>query len=46
MTLLGAAGARAGRSPFLNRPSLEQLCCECYSVAKKESHRLLPQTLG
>jgi hypothetical protein len=26
----------------LDRPQLEQLCCECYAVVKKESDRLLP----
>ena len=27
---------------LLDRPKLEQLCCECYAVVKKESDRLLP----
>jgi hypothetical protein len=25
-----------------DRPGLEQLCCECYAVVKKETDRLLP----
>lgn len=25
-----------------DRPKLEQLCCECYAVVKKETDRLLP----
>jgi len=24
----------------LDRPKLEQLCCECYSVVKRESDRI------
>ena len=35
-----------GHISVLNRPKLEQLCCECYAVVKKESDRLLPGTLG
>lgn len=31
-----------GRITVLNRPELEQLCCECYAVVKKETDRLLP----
>jgi CRP-like cAMP-binding protein len=27
----------------LDRPKLEQLCCECYAVVRKETDRLLPQ---
>lgn len=26
---------------MLDRPNLEELCCECYAVVKKESDRLL-----
>jgi len=25
----------------LDRPRLEELCCECYAVVKKETDRLL-----
>ena len=31
-----------GRITVLNRPLLEQLCCECYAVVKRETDRLLP----
>jgi CRP-like cAMP-binding protein len=31
-----------GQITVLDRPKLEQLCCECYGVVKKESDRLLP----
>ena len=34
-----------GRITVLDRPRLEQLCCECYAVVKKETDRLLPQPL-
>ena len=31
-----------GQITVLDRPKLEQLCCECYAVVKKETDRLLP----
>ena len=31
-----------GHITVLNRPKLEELCCECYAVVKKETDRLLP----
>jgi len=31
-----------GHITVLNRPKLEQLCCECYAVVKAETDRLLP----
>jgi hypothetical protein len=31
-----------GRITVLDRPKLETLCCECYSVVRKETDRLLP----
>ena len=31
-----------GRITVLDRPLLEQLCCECYAVVKRETDRLLP----
>jgi hypothetical protein len=31
-----------GQITVLDRPRLEQLCCECYAVVKKEGDRLLP----
>jgi CRP-like cAMP-binding protein len=35
-----------GRITVLDRPGLEQRCCECYSVVKREYDRLLPPTLA
>jgi CRP-like cAMP-binding protein len=35
-----------GRITILDRPKLEQLCCECYAVVKKETDRLLPPVAG
>ena len=40
---LGVIRYTRGRITVLNRPKLEQLCCECYAVVKKESDRLLPR---
>jgi CRP-like cAMP-binding protein len=34
-----------GRITVLDRPKLEQLCCECYAVVKKETDRLLPRAV-
>jgi CRP-like cAMP-binding protein len=31
-----------GRITVLDRPRLEERCCECYAVVKKETDRLLP----
>ncbi len=31
-----------GHITVLDRPKLEELCCECYAVVKKETDRLLP----
>jgi CRP-like cAMP-binding protein len=39
---LGVIRYARGRITVLDRPMLEQLCCECYAVVKKESDRLLP----
>jgi hypothetical protein len=41
---LGVIRYSRGRITVLNRPRLEQLCCECYAVVKKETDRLLPDT--
>jgi hypothetical protein len=30
-----------GTITVLDRPQLEQLCCECYGVVKRETDRLL-----
>lgn len=38
---LGVIEYSRGQITVLDRPHLEQLCCECYSVVKKESDRLL-----
>jgi CRP-like cAMP-binding protein len=32
-----------GRITVLDRPKLEERCCECYAVVKKETDRLLPR---
>jgi hypothetical protein len=42
----GALSYTRGHITVLNRPLLEELCCECYSVVKKESERLLPYRIG
>src|SRR3984957_12969658 len=39
---LGVIRYARGRITVLDRPMLEQLCCECYAVVRKESDRLLP----
>jgi hypothetical protein len=39
---LGVIRYARGHITVLDRPKLEQLCCECFSVVKKESDRLLP----
>jgi CRP-like cAMP-binding protein len=41
---LGVIRYARGRITVLDRPRLEQLCCECYAVVKKETDRLLPDT--
>jgi CRP-like cAMP-binding protein len=35
-----------GRITVLDRARLEQLCCECYAVVKRETDRLLPDPAG
>ena len=39
---LGVIEYSRGQITILDRPKLEQLCCECYAVVKRESDRLLP----
>jgi CRP-like cAMP-binding protein len=39
---LGIIRYARGQITVLDRAQLEQLCCECYSVVKKETNRLLP----
>ena len=38
---LGVIAYKRGHIEVLDRPKLEELCCECYAVVKKESDRLL-----
>ena len=38
---LGVIKYQRGHITVLDRHKLEQLCCECYAVVKKESDRLL-----
>ena len=40
---LGVIRYSRGQITVLDRPKLEQLCCECYTVVKKETDRLLPR---
>jgi Mn-dependent DtxR family transcriptional regulator len=35
-----------GHITVLDRPGLEARACECYEVVKRESDRLLPETLA
>jgi CRP-like cAMP-binding protein len=42
---LGVINYVRGHITVLDRPRLEQLCCECYAVVKKEDDRLLPRPL-
>ena len=37
---LGAIQYSRGQITVLDRPQLEQLCCECYSVVKRETDRI------
>jgi CRP-like cAMP-binding protein len=42
---LGVISNARGHITVLDRPKLEELCCECYAVVKKETDRLLPRPL-
>jgi CRP-like cAMP-binding protein len=42
---LGAIRYARGKITVLDRPKLEKLCCECYSVVKKECDRLMPKPM-
>jgi len=42
---LGVIRYSRGKITVLDRSRLEQLCCECYAVVKKETDRLLPHTI-
>ena len=39
---LGVIEYHRGQITVLNRSTLEELCCECYAVVRKETDRLLP----
>jgi CRP-like cAMP-binding protein len=39
---LGVIRYARGKITVLDRPKLEQLCCECYGVVKRETDRLRP----
>jgi CRP-like cAMP-binding protein len=39
---VGAIRYARGQITVLDRPKLEELCCECYAVVKRETDRLLP----
>jgi CRP-like cAMP-binding protein len=41
----GAIEYKRGVITVLDRPKLERLCCECYSVVKQETDRLSPTRL-
>jgi CRP-like cAMP-binding protein len=43
---LGVIDYSRGKITVRDRPKLEQLCCECYAVVKKETDRLLPDPPG
>ena len=43
---LGVIRYARGQVTVLDRPKLEQLCCECYAVVKKETDRLLSGARG
>jgi CRP-like cAMP-binding protein len=42
---LGVIEYSRGKITVLNRSRLEELCCECYDVVKRETDRLLPNRL-
>jgi len=43
---LGVINYNRGHITVLDWPRLEELCCECYAVVKKETDRLLPHPVG
>ena len=43
---LGVIEYSRGQITVLDRPKLEELCCECYAVVKKETDRLLAPPRG
>ncbi len=42
----GVIRSNRGQITVLDRPALEQRCCECYAVVKKETDRLLPTPMS
>jgi CRP-like cAMP-binding protein len=42
LEILGVIRYTRGKITVLDRPRLEQLCCECYAVVKRETDRLRP----
>jgi CRP-like cAMP-binding protein len=42
----GAIEYVRGQITVLDRPTLEKLCCECYTVVRKETDRLMPFPTG
>ena len=38
----GVVRTSRGQITVLDRPKLEELCCECYAVVKRETDRLMP----
>jgi CRP-like cAMP-binding protein len=42
---LGVIEYSRGQITVLDRPKLEEMCCECYAVVKKENDRLLPSAV-
>jgi CRP-like cAMP-binding protein len=43
---VGLISYKRGRITVLDRPRLEQICCECYGVVKAEFDRLLPDVVA
>jgi CRP-like cAMP-binding protein len=43
---LGLISYKRGRITVLDRPALEQACCECYGVVRREFERLLPTVVA
>jgi len=43
---LGVIHYSRGQITVLDRPRLEQLCCECYAVVRRETDRLLPAAVA
>jgi hypothetical protein len=43
---LGVIQYHRGHITVQDRPKLEELCCECYAVVKRETDRLLPWPRG